>query len=83
MKSRKIPRKPTIPPIPIMRPINIGEADTLQGLREQVNTLTTQVGMLDRELRLQREVYLQALSFLGYDIDRIRDLDRKIREANR
>lgn len=80
MTRRRV--KPTIPPAPRPPLIEVvGDPnETVRILNERVNVLTQHVTRLNREIRLQRKVYLQTMSLLGYDMDRLRVLDRKIRE---
>lgn len=80
MRSKPL-RKYTIPPAPkVPTPLNEGDMDErVQSLHASFNELKRSYTMLDKEVRIQREVYIQALTMLGCDPTRIRDLDRKIR----
>ncbi len=80
MRSKPI-RKYTIPPAPkVPDPLSEGNMDErVQSLHTSFNELKRSYALLDKEVRIQREVYIQALTILGCDPTRIRDLDRKIR----
>lgn len=79
--SRKI-AKYTIPPAPKVPMPQVAPDifQTVKNLSNSFSELAAKYEFLNKEVRIQREVYIQALTNLGYDIDRIRDLDRKIRK---
>lgn len=77
MTNNKRKRGHTIPPLPVL---TLDKEDNLETLFLK---LKERIVALDAELKIQRKVHLQTFAVLGYDPDRIRELDRKIREENK